>query len=66
MVITGVVSNPGADEEKILSMQDAVSQGLLDLQSGLYHNLTTGDKMSMIDAMNSGYIKVSSLGIVYT
>ena len=58
MVITGVVSNPGKEEETILSMQDAVSQGLLNLQNGLYHNLTTGEQMSMIDAMNSGYIKV--------
>lgn len=59
MVITGVVSNPGADEETVLSMQDAVGQGLLDLENGWYRNLTTGDKVSMIEAMNTGLIKVS-------
>ncbi|XP_067932421.1 serine-rich adhesin for platelets-like isoform X2 [Watersipora subatra] len=58
MVITGVVSNPEGENEEILSMQDAVNQGLLDLENGLYHNRTTGEKMSMIEAMNAGYIKM--------
>lgn len=61
MVITGVVANPGsaADDEVILSMQDAVSRGLLDLENGLYRNPTSGDNISMIEAMNNGFIKVS-------
>ena len=59
MVITGVVLNPGADDDEIiLSMQDAVSRGLLDLQNGLYHNFTTGEDISFVEAMNNGYIKV--------
>ena len=59
MVITGVVRNPGTDDDEIiLSMQDAVSQGLLDLQNGLYHNFTTGEDISFVEAMNNGYIKV--------
>ena len=61
MVITGVVSNPEGENEEILSMQDAVNQRLLDLENGLYHNRTTGEKMSMIEAMNAGYIKVKDL-----
>lgn len=63
MVITGVVANPGADEDEeeiVLSMQDAVSQGILDLQNGTFFNSTTRESISFIEAMNSGYIKVGS------
>lgn len=61
MVITGVLRNPGSDEETLLSMSEAVSQGLLDLENGLYRNTSTNENMSMIEAMNRGYIKVSIL-----
>lgn len=61
MVITGIVQNPGSDEDEIiLSMQDAVAHGILDLQNGLYHNPTTKESLSFVEAMNCGYIKVSS------
>lgn len=64
MVITGVLTYPGTDKESVLSMQDAVEQGLLDFRNGLYLNLTTGERVSMVDAMNTGYIKVRQLLIL--
>lgn len=61
MVIKGVLLNPGVEEEDevMLSMQEAVARGILDLANGLYYNSTTRQKMSVIEAMNNGYIKVS-------
>lgn len=62
MVIKGVVLNPGSNDDEdeiILSMQDAVEKGILDLANGLYVNSITNEKMPLIEAMNNGYIKVS-------
>lgn len=38
MVITGVVANPGEDEEVVLSLQDAVGKGELISHSLLFSN----------------------------
>ena len=58
MMIVGVVRNPGADEEEVMSMQDAVQAGILDLAQGLYYNSSTRQHISMVEAMNSGWVKV--------
>ena len=58
MMIVGVVSNPGEDEENVMSMQEAVEAGILDLSQGLYFNRKTRKSISMVEAMNFGWIKV--------
>lgn len=67
MVIRGVMLNPGADEkdEVILSMQEAVDRGVLDLANGLYYNSTSRKTMPLVDAMNSGFIKVRSHPLIH-
>jgi len=62
MMIVGVVTNPDSQRgEEVVSMQEAVAAGILDLAQGLYYNSTTGQYVSMVDAMNKGYVKVSLL-----
>lgn len=61
MMIVGVVRNPGEADEQVLSMQDAVTLGILDLAQGLYYNSRTRQHISMIEAMNNGWIKVCLL-----
>ena len=60
MVIVGVVRNPGQEPEQVLSLQDAVNMGILDLSQGVYYNTDTKQHISMMEAMNNGWIKVSS------
>jgi len=61
MVITGIVVNPGTSSESVLSMQEAVERGLLDLEHGVYRNSVSGEELSFVEAMNCGYIKVTQL-----
>lgn len=61
MMIVGVVANPGqagAGDEQVISMQEAVDAGILDFSNGLYVNPLTKQSMSMVEAMNAGWIKV--------
>lgn len=61
MMIVGVVRNPGDEEEEVMSMQEAVEADILDLAQGLYYNSRTRERISMVEAMNSGWIKVLNL-----
>ena len=65
MVIVGVVRNPGHEPEDVLSLQDAVNLGILDLSQGLYYNNNTRQHISMMEAMNSGWIKVGLKNTIY-
>ena len=58
-VITGIVSNPGEDPEKIVSLQDAIDRGIIDPNRGLYVNRLTYKSMPIPQAMNEGLIKVT-------
>jgi len=59
MVIVGVVTNPGEEEEEIISLQDAVQRRRLDLGQGVYWHPTQRQFISMVEAMNNGWIKAS-------
>lgn len=59
-VITGIVSNPGCDPEKIISLQEAIDRGIIDPNRGLYINKSTYASIAISQAMNEGLIKVRS------
>lgn len=45
-------------DDKELSLQDAIAKGIVDQDHGLYVNPTTGETVSIPEAMNNGQIKV--------
>jgi len=57
-VIKGIVSNPGEEEEIIVSLQDAIDTGIIDPANGLYVNKKTRISIAIPQAMNEGFIKV--------
>ncbi|XP_067948243.1 dystonin-like isoform X2 [Watersipora subatra] len=57
-VITGIVSNPGEEPEKIISLQDAIDCGIIDPNRGLYINKATRNFFPIPQAMNEGLIKM--------
>lgn len=58
MMIVGVVTNPGAAEENVISLQEAVESGILDFNAGEYVNPLTRRRIPMVEAINTGWIKV--------
>lgn len=58
MMIVGVVTNPGERNENVISLQEAVKIGILDLGQGLYYNQKTNEMIPMMTAISSGWVKV--------
>jgi hypothetical protein len=44
--------------DRQMSVQEAQSLGILDQTRGVYHNKTTGDQLSLADALDSGLLVV--------
>ena len=64
MMIVGVVTNPGERSENVISLQEAVTSGLIDLGQGLYYNQKTKETVPMMRAISSGWVKVQAIAIV--
>lgn len=59
-MITGVVKYPGREPEEIISLQEAIDTGVIDPNNGLYIDRTNRQRLAIPQAMNEGYIKVTS------
>ena len=55
VLVTGVVDTSNDSE---LSMADAIEQGIISQEDGMYQDKKTGEKIPIAEAMSRGLIKV--------